>query len=165
MDGFFVLMQRRTFLGVLGWGSLVISCDTGDGSPPGSDDGFDPPDAATPPSDGATADACVATQVALHDTNAQALYLDGSLGPLTGVIRVADITAGSTLTTDFWHGHGGTQHRFTLTPEIFEQLKRGEKVTVGTTTVDGHSHTLFIDPRDERYRVTGAPDVLVDLGC
>jgi hypothetical protein len=31
--------------------------------------------------------------------------------------------------------------------------------------VDGHSHTLFIDPKDEGYRVPGAPDVDVPAGC
>jgi hypothetical protein len=101
----------------------------------------------------------------MHDTEAQALYLDGSYGPLTGTITVASVVAGTTLTLDFWHGHGGQQHRFTLTPAMFADLKAGKKVTVGTSTVDGHAHTLFIDPKDERYRTPGAPDVQVDLGC
>jgi hypothetical protein len=75
------------------------------------------------------------------------------------------VIASSTLTMDFWHGHGGQLHRFTLEPIHFDALKRGERVTVGTTTVEGHAHTLFVDPRDERYRVEGAPDVDVPLGC
>jgi hypothetical protein len=101
----------------------------------------------------------------MHDTEAQALYLDGSYGPLTGTIRVSDVTAGAAITLDFWHGHGGQQHRFTLTPAMLDDLKAGKKITVGTTMVDNHAHTLFIDPKDERYRTPGAPDVMVDLGC
>lgn len=100
-----------------------------------------------------------------HDTNAQALYLDGSLGPLTGVIEVAAMAAGVATTRDFWHGHGGVLHRFTIDPDQFAALIRGERVTIATTTVDGHAHTLFIDPIDEAYRVTGAPDVIVPIGC
>jgi hypothetical protein len=75
------------------------------------------------------------------------------------------VIAGTTLTLDFWHGHGGVPHRFTLEAQHFERLKAGEKVTLGTTTVDGHAHTLFIDPKDEDYRVAGAPDVAVQLPC
>jgi hypothetical protein len=110
-------------------------------------------------------DACVAPTVLMHDTNAQALYLDGTYGPLTGNIKVAYVIANATITLDFWHGHGGTQHRFTLDQATFDKLKAGQRVTLGTTTVDGHSHTLFIDPKSEMYRVPGAPDVPVSLGC
>src|SRR6185436_5303158 len=110
-------------------------------------------------------DACVGPTVLMHDTNAQALYLDGSNGPLTGVIKVSYVVAGVMLTLDFWHGHNGVQHKFTLEPMHFEMLKKGQKVTLGTTTVDGHAHTLFIDPKDESYRVAGAPDVPVMLAC
>ena len=39
-----------------------------------------------------------------------------------------------------------------------------QRVYVTTTTVDGHEHTLFVDPTDETYRVDGAPDVPVPLG-
>jgi hypothetical protein len=110
-------------------------------------------------------DACTGASVLMHDTNAQALYLDGTYGPLTGNIKVSYVIAGTTLTLEFWHGHGGTPHRFTLEPQHFEKLKAGQKVTLGTTTVDNHAHTLFIDPEDESYRVPGAPDVPVQLGC
>lgn len=72
--------------------------------------------------------------------------------------------AGVAITLEFWHGHGGVQHRFTIAPDQFEALKRGERVTITTTTVDSHEHTLFIDPVDEDYRVPGAPDVDVPLG-
>lgn len=110
-------------------------------------------------------DACVPPTVQMHDTNAQALYLDGTNGPLTGVVTVAMVAARETITLDFWHGHGGISHRFTLEPAHFEALLRGERVTVGTSTVEDHAHTLFIDPRDEAYRVPGAPDVPVPLAC
>lgn len=119
-----------------------------------------------PPYDAISAiDACVQSTVKMHDTYAQALYFDGSNGPLTGVITVAHTIAGAALTMDFWHGHGGVPHRFTLQPGHFDALKRGERITVGTTTVDNHSHTLFVDPTDEVYRVSGAPDIDVPLGC
>jgi hypothetical protein len=166
-------MHRREALAFLGLGSgigvatLLIGCDAdaGPADPPHGepDAGDDPamPDASTT----TQPDACVAPTVLMHDTNAQALYLDGTYGPLTGNIRVSYVIAGTTLTLDFWHGHGGTPHRFTLEPMHFEKLKQGQKVMVGTTTVDGHAHTLFIDPKDENYRVPGAPDVPVSLGC
>ena len=165
-------MRRREALGFIGLGTgigvtaLLIGCDA-DAGP--SDPGVEPD---APPRDGVDAapttmppDACVGATVLMHDTNAQALYLDGSLGPLTGVIKVSDVVAGTQLTLDFWHGHGGTPHRFTLTPQHFEQLEQGHKITLGTTMVDGHAHTLFIDPKDEKYRVPGAPDVPVQLPC
>jgi hypothetical protein len=164
-------MQRREALALLGLGTRIgvaaflINCDAdaGPDSPTEIDAaGGDPPshDAASP-----MVDACVGQTVLMHDTNAQALYLDGSLGPLTGNIKVTYVVAGTTLTLEFWHGHGGMPHRSTLEPQHFAKLKAGEKVTVGTTTVDGHAHTLFIDPKDENYRVPGAPDVPVSLGC
>lgn len=163
-------MRRREVLTVLGFGTgvgvaaLLIGCD----ADAGPVDQGDTPD-ATPGDNDAPAppaiDACSAQTVLMHDTNAQALYLDGSFGPLTGVITVAYVAANATITLDFWHGHGGVQHRFTLDAPHFAQLKQGQRVTVGTTMVDGHAHTLFIDPVDERYRVPGAPDVPVSLGC
>ena len=165
-------MHRRTFLGLgLGAGVAVtlINCGT-DAEPADPADGSDGPgevpDAGASPDAGATTpDACQLRVVHMHDTHAQALYLDDSLGPLTGIIRVDAVIAGVALTLDFWHGHGGVRHRFTLEPSHFEALKRGERITVGTTTVDGHAHTLFVDPVDETYRVAGAPDVPVPLGC
>lgn len=152
------------------FGGGAVTCLVGCKSDGDDDDGHVPPaDAATgtgaqPPADGSI-DACIQNLVKMHDTYAQALYLDGSLGPLTGIVTVASVIAGATVTMDFWHGHGGQLHRFTLEPAHFDKLKQGERVTVGTTTVEGHAHTLFVDPRDERYRVEGAPDQDVPLGC
>lgn len=166
-------MDRRQVLQLFGLGAGVgiavslISCDAGTGPdlPPDEPGAAGPDAAVTPPVDGATADACAHAFTTLHDTEAQALYLDGSLGPLTGTIGVSVVMAGAAVTLDFWHGHGGVQHRFTLTPAMLDDLKHGKKITVGTTTVDNHAHMLFIDPKDERYRTPGAPDVQVDLGC
>jgi len=162
-------MQRREVLSILGLGTgvgvvaLLIGCDAGAGP---VETGHEP-DAATPPSDAPAKppDACNAQTVLMHDTYAQALYLDGSLGPLTGIIYVAYVMAGSATTLDFWHGHGGVLHRFTVEPAHFADLKQGKRVTLGTTIVDGHAHTLFIDPIDESYRVPGAADTPVSLGC
>jgi hypothetical protein len=164
-------MRRRDFIWLFGSGvvTFAIGCD-GDAPMPAADSGPTIgtgtgsggdilPDAAAP------IDACVGEVVTLHDTYAQALYFDGTLGPLTGVITVAQAVAGTTVTMDFWHGHNGQQHRFTLEPSHFAALARGERVTLETTTVDNHSHQLFVDPLDETYRVEGAPDEDVQLGC
>jgi hypothetical protein len=164
-------MQRREALALLGLGTRIgvaaflINCDADAGSDSKAEidaAGGEPPSPDAPPP---SPDACTAMTVLMHDTNAQALYLDGALGPLTGNIKVAYVIANATITLEFWHGHGGTPHRFTLEPAHFAKLKAGEKITVGTTTVDGHAHTLFIDPKDPAYRVPGAPDVPVSLGC
>ncbi len=102
-------------------------------------------------------------EVTLYDTYAMALYLDGSLGPKTGVVKVQYILDGNDLTLDFWHGHGGKQHRFTLTSAVYQDLKALKRVTIETTAVDGHKHKLFIDPKDSRYRVPGAQPIPVPV--
>jgi hypothetical protein len=158
-------MRRRDFIWILGSGIAAIEIGCDDTLIKPSSPGETPDAAAEDPLDATqTADACTQAVVRMHDTYAQALYLDNSLGPLTGVVEVDFVLAGASITLEFWHGHGGQQHRFTLEPAHFEALKRGERVTLGTTTVDGHAHTLFVDPRDEDYRVPGAPDVDVPLG-
>src|SRR5204863_7389276 len=100
-----------------------------DGTDAGSDD---PPASGSAAAAVTSPDACVGPTVMMHDTNAQALYLDGSYGPLTGNIKVAYVVANTSITLEFWHGHGGTPHRFTLEPMHFAKLKAGQKVTVGT---------------------------------
>ena len=109
---------------------------------------------------------CDEKLIQMYDSHAQALYLDGTLGPLTGVIYVDYIIGGEPVTLDFWHGHGGQSHRYTLEPEHFELLKQGERVYIETTEVQSHSHMLYIDPLDEELRVEGAEpvDVVVDIG-
>ncbi len=162
-------MRRREFLRIAGGGVLActIGCEAPTPPPgPGSGPDGDQPDAGNtgPVDTNGGVDACAQAVVKMHDTYAQALYLDGTNGPLTGVVEVSYVAAGAAITLDFWHGHGGQLHRFTIEPSHFEALKQGERVTIGTTTVDGHEHTLFVDPLDEDYRVPGAPDVDVALG-
>jgi hypothetical protein len=159
-------MRRREFVWV--FGSLAVTGTIGcsaDAKAPATDAQAQPGVDAAQADAPATADACVPDVVTMHDTYAQALYFDGSYGPLTGIVTVAHAVAGQTLTMDFWHGHGGLQHRFTLEPMHFAALRRGERVTLETTIVDGHAHMLFVDPTDEAYRVRGAPDVEVTVGC
>jgi hypothetical protein len=166
-------VRRREVIHWLAGGTVVtfvFGCHPADVETSGSDDDHDAepftPDAApTAAMADAAVDACVGPTVQMHDTYAQALYFDGTKGPLTGTITVGHVIAGVTVTFDFWHGHGNMLHRYTLMPTHFDALKRGEKVTLTTTTVDGHEHNLFIDPRDEAYRVSNAPDVNVPLGC
>jgi hypothetical protein len=126
-----------------------------------------PPDAeemqnadADEPQDPPDAGECQ-TFVHMHDTYAQALYFDGTYGPLTGVCTVDYVLANIEVDIEFWHGHGGQNHHYLITPEHFAALKRGERVMIETTEVDSHTHMLFIDPTDESYRVDGAPDVAV----
>jgi len=159
-------MRRREFLLIVGGSALAVSCDVTASSPdPRSDDNVSPDAASVPVDTNGGVDACAQVIVKMHDTYAQALYLDGTNGPLTGVVAVAYVMAGTAITLDFWHGHGGQQHRLTIEPSQFAALKAGERVTIGTTMVDNHEHTLFVDPLDEAYRVPGAPDVDVALGC
>lgn len=99
--------------------------------------------------------------VTLYDTYAMALYMDGGLGPKTGIIKVDYILENEAVKMQFWHGHGGRNHEFTVLPEHFAQLKELKKVTIQTTAVDGHTHKLFIDPVDPRWRVPGAQPVKV----
>ena len=161
-------MRRRQFLWLAGVGLVGckvvedgedVEVDGGPGTGTGTGTGTD---AAADGGNGI--DACEGETVLLHDTHAQALYLDGSYGPLTGIVRVEQVVAGVAVTFDFWHGHGGVLHRFTLEPAHLAALKAHETIYVTTTTVDGHEHMLFVDPLDEAYRVDGAPDVEVPLG-
>lgn len=164
-------MRRREVIHWLAGGS-VVTFVFGCRSPVMGDDDEHAeeaqPDAAPTveqPHDAGGVDACVSPTVKIHDTYAQALYFDGTKGPLTGTITVGHVIASAIVTLDFWHGHGNQLHRFTLMPSHFAALKKGEKITVTTTSVDGHQHNLFVDPRDEAYRVPNAPDVDVPLGC
>lgn len=91
-----------------------------------------------------------------YDTYAMALYFDGGLGPKTGIIAVSYLLANEPITLDFWHGHGGKLHAYTVTPDHFAQMRKRKKVTLETTIVDSHSHKLFIDVTDVRYRVPGS---------
>lgn len=101
------------------------------------------------------------SRVTLYDTYAMALYMDGGLGPRTGIIKVEYVLKNEELTLEFWHGHGGQNHMFTVTPEHFAQIKKLEKVTLETTEVAGHTHKLFIDFSSAQWRVEGAEPVEV----
>ena len=100
-------------------------------------------------------------EITLYDTNAMALYFDGGLGPKTGVIKVQYVIDNQPVKLKFWHGHGGIDHQFTVTPDDFKTLKKLKRATVTTDIVEDHSHKLFIDPVDPRYRVAGAKPVVV----
>lgn len=171
-------MDRRDFLELLAAGAVVVgvagcAADPDEGGGDDDDDdgrGVDagPPAADATPGesgrDAAPADPCEGVPTALvYDTYAQALYLDGTLGPLTGIIYASYIAEGEAVTLDFWHGHGGQQHRFTVTPEHYQALARGERVYITTTEVESHMHELFVDPADPDYRVEGAEPVEVPL--
>lgn len=133
------------------------AADSGTSPPPEPDSGMDA-SAPDPVDSGVCNDF-----VMMHDTYAQALYLDGSLGPLTGTIFVSYVIAGLPVELQFWHGHGGVDHMFTLLPQHFEGLKRGERVMIETTEVDSHQHQLFIDPLDLDYQVPGSQPTPVPL--
>jgi len=105
----------------------------------------------------------VGRDITLYDTHAMATYFDGGLGPKTGIIKVSQIVAATAVPFVFWHGHGGVDHRFTVLPEHFAELKKLKRVTITTTVVEGHAHKLFIDPVDPKYRVAGAQPVVVQV--
>lgn len=176
-------MERRAFLRLIAGGAaggllVEIGCAgelPDDGAEPEPGDGADAGATGPPTADagGATSDAPAAAapdaapcdQVLVYDTYAQALYMDGTLGPLTGVIEAEYLLANVPIQLDFWHGHGGVLHRFTIGPAEFDRLKLGERVYLETTKVEGHTHMLFVDPVDPRYRVPGAEPVAVPLDC
>lgn len=144
----------------LGWlATRAIGC-VADPAPEDAESAVLPLEAGVEPAD---AGAEAGAWVILHDTYAQALYFDGSYGPKTGIIRAADIAAGVEKVYDFWHGHGGRLHRFTLGPSHFAMLRQKKRVTLETTIVDGHRHALFVDPNDPRWRVPGSPGIAVPV--
>lgn len=164
-------MQRRRFVVVLS-GSVagIAGCSDTEFRQPGSSRRGEPSEEeATPspspeetppegePSPTATPDETV--YVDMYDTYAQALYYDGTYGPLTGIVEAEYILVGEPVTLPFWHGHGGVQHTFTLTPAHYAQLKAGTRITIETSVVQSHTHTLFVDPLDPNYRVPGAEPV------
>jgi hypothetical protein len=99
--------------------------------------------------------------VTLFDCYAVATYFDGGIGPHTGTITVAMIDANQETTLEFWHGHGGKQHQFKITPDHFQSIRDLKKTWIETTTVDNHTHKLFIDPVDPQWRVPGAKPVQI----
>ncbi len=99
--------------------------------------------------------------VTLYDCYAVATYFDGGIGPKTGTITVAMIDSNQETIIDFWHGHSGQQHKFTITSTHFQSIRDLKKTWIETTSVDGHKHKLFIDPLDPQWRVPGAKPVQI----
>ncbi len=161
------MIRRRQFLGLVAGGLAACTASSGKNREPDANAArpVQANDASLPGEGDAQAiDPCEGVEtIELYDCNAQALYLDETLGPLTGVILVEFIVAGEAITLDFWHGHGGVLHAFTLGEEQFAKLRRGERTYVTTTEVDSHQHTLFIDPLDPAYRVPGAMPIEVTV--
>lgn len=101
------------------------------------------------------------TRVLLYDVYAMALYMEGDLGPRTGIIKVDYVLKNEPVRLEFWHGHDGMSHFFTVLPEHFAQLRKRKRVYIETTVVAGHTHKLFIDPVQPQWRVEGAKPVEV----
>jgi hypothetical protein len=57
------------------------------------------------------------------------------------------IAAGQEVSYDFWHGHSGELHRFTLKVEDLEQLKQETSIEIFTAIVDGHKHAVKVDTK------------------
>lgn len=57
------------------------------------------------------------------------------------------IAAGQEVSYDFWHGHSGELHRFTLTVEDLQTLKDEKSIEVFTAIVDGHKHAVKVDTK------------------
>jgi hypothetical protein len=55
------------------------------------------------------------------------------------------IAAGQEISYDFWHGHSGELHRFTLTVDDLQTLKDEKSIEVFTAIVDGHKHAVKVD--------------------
>lgn len=102
-------------------------------------------------------------EVVMYDCHAMATYFDGGLGPKTGIIKVDYLLKNEPLTLQFWHGHGGKNHTFQLTPELFAEMKKLKKVWITTDNVQGHTHKLFVDFSDPKWRVAGAQPIPVPL--
>lgn len=86
---------------------------------------------------------------------AMATYFDGTTGPVTAEIDAATVSGGEDSSMIFWHGHGGMKHSFVLSADDKLRVLNGERVEIETSRVSGHSHRLFIDPTDEKWRIPG----------
>lgn len=95
-----------------------------------------------------------------YDSYAMALYMDGGLGPKTGIIRAQQLIELEDFEMEFWHGHGGTNHRYVVTAENLSEMK-DKKVILETDVVASHSHKLFVDFSDERWRVPNSKPIMV----
>lgn len=59
-------------------------------------------------------------------------------------ITQSDLDAEEDRVYEFWHGHGATTHKFTITSEQFRRIKAGELIELYTDLVDGHRHALRV---------------------
>lgn len=71
----------------------------------------------------------------------------GMLGP-NGTLKAGVVEANKTITLDYVQDPHG--HKFTLTPEHFTKLRKGQPISVFTTKADDHYHEVRIDPRKNR---------------
>lgn len=137
--------------------------DAAGGGPNGNDVSDGGADASIADAQADAPEAGPTQYVTLYDTYAVALYFDGSLGPTTGIISVADVAAGVNKDYDFWHGHSGMLHRYALSAADFAKLKKKQKVETMTSVVENHQHKLFVDPTDPKWRVPGSKPVQVSV--
>lgn len=142
----FINYSVATSLGVIASGSVLAFGDTSDAQP----EDFDQLD-VTP------------GHILAYDIHMMALYMDGTLGPKTGIFKAEYLLQTENLEFQFWHGHGGKQHRFIVTQSHMKLLKKNQKVTIETNSVDNHKHKLFIDPSNAKWRVPGATPIEVPV--
>lgn len=62
----------------------------------------------------------------------------------TGILKATMIRDSEAITLPYTQDRDG--HKFSLTPDDFQKLKEGQKVTVETTVANSHTHKVVIDP-------------------
>lgn len=68
---------------------------------------------------------------------------DGTYSGMPTILR-KDIDAAIDKDYNFWHGHSGKLHKFTITHDQFLALQRAETIEPYTSVVDGHRHSLRV---------------------
>jgi hypothetical protein len=63
-------------------------------------------------------------------------------------ITMDEIEAVEDRVYEFWHGHGGTKHHFTVKADDFLRLKHGEAIEIYSDMVESHRHAIGIDPKN-----------------
>lgn len=76
-----------------------------------------------------------------------------------GILRATSIRDSLPLNLNYIQDSHG--HKFSITPEDFAKLKRGEAVEIITTEAQGHKHKVVIDPKN---RVPGSAPISVAVG-
>jgi hypothetical protein len=59
-----------------------------------------------------------------------------------------ELGEGEVLEFDFWHGHGGMTHSFTINGEQFFTLQEVGEVEIYTDVIQGHRHALRLSLND-----------------